>query len=63
VTMVRFERENFKAKEELLHNEKEATWVFSPKNLHLRRKKNGAGIKYENKEKENNSTHNVLRYI
>jgi len=23
VTMVRFERENFKAKEELLHNEKE----------------------------------------
>ena len=26
-------------------------------------KKNGAGIKYENKEKENNSTHNVLRYV
>jgi hypothetical protein len=26
-------------------------------------KKNGAGIKYENKEKENNSTHDVLRYV
>jgi len=26
-------------------------------------KKNGAGMKYENKEKENNSTHNVLRYV
>ena len=44
--------------------QKKATLVFSPKNFQLRRKKNGAGrIKYENKEKENNSTHDVLRYV